>query len=142
MKKSEIIALAIRSETAKAQDIDNSPRTSLIERDILYVFAYFQQIKFYVEKITSWYRCPELNKAVKGASDSKHMTGRGFDFRPNIPKDDMMYVLRGLAYIPFYKAIMYDKSSHIHLSFRDSRVKNAEKEFILKKGNDYVYYKF
>lgn len=42
-------------------------------------------------KITSGYRCPELNRAVRGAADSDHMYGLAADICPSVPRISVMF---------------------------------------------------
>lgn len=66
--------------------------------------------------IDSWYRCPQLNKAVGGARASSHMEGYAIDFIcPNYgsPKDIVKLITRS--------SIRYDKlifeGNWVHISF-------------------------
>lgn len=66
-------------------------------------------------EITSWYRSPEVNKAVGGAAKSAHMTGEAIDFNsPSTPNATLLrWVNKNLKvdYIKVYK-------SHIHITKR------------------------
>ena len=72
----------IKSDTAKKKGIDNCPTFEIVENleelveNILEPLraAYGMPIR-----ITSGYRCPALNSAVKGSSTSVHMLGRAAD---------------------------------------------------------------
>lgn len=63
--------------------------------------------------ITSWYRCPELNKAVGGAPASSHMTGEGVDLYS--PSNSLSTLLKWIHenlkvdYIKVYK-------THLHIT--------------------------
>ena len=86
MKKHKYFELSefIRSDTAERKRIDNTPTFEIVEHldelvetvlDPLRA-AYGQPIR-----ISSGYRCPELNRAVKGAATSVHMVGYAADLQ-------------------------------------------------------------
>lgn len=69
------------SQEATRRGIDNSVPTSLranVER-----MAYLMDdIRLKVERpiiVSSWYRCPALNKAIRGSKSSAHMKGLAVD---------------------------------------------------------------
>lgn len=71
-------------------------------------------------RVTSGYRCPELNKRVGGVSQSQHLTGEAADiymadFRL------LLCTLRSADAPEFDQAIYYPKRNFIHLSFSISR---------------------
>lgn len=70
------------SQTAKAKGIDNKPDfPSLI--NLVYLCAYvLEPLRVAMNesiKIGSGYRCPKLNAAVGGVSNSQHMKGQAVD---------------------------------------------------------------
>lgn len=74
----------VNSPTAKRLGIDNTPGTKeLIELKKLAV-SVLEPIRLYWNApviVTSGYRCPLLNKAVKGSSTSQHVAGQAADIR-------------------------------------------------------------
>lgn len=78
------LAELIRSDTAKKKGIDNTPSFEVVEhldeltRVVLEPLraAYGMPIK-----VSSGYRCPELNRAVSGAATSVHMIGYAADLQ-------------------------------------------------------------
>ena len=78
------LAELIRSDTAKKKGIDNTPSFEVVEhldeltRVVLEPLraAYGMPIK-----VSSGYRCPELNRAVNGAATSVHMIGYAADLQ-------------------------------------------------------------
>lgn len=73
-----------RSDKAKELGIDNTPSPDIVKNleslmDLLDKIreAYGKPIR-----VTSGYRCPELNKAVKGSKTSQHMKGQAADLVP------------------------------------------------------------
>ena len=84
MKLSENLMLSevIRSESAKRRGIDNMPTAEHIANLKVLAEKIFQPIRenFRVPiHISSAYRSPELNRAVKGSSNSQHCTGEALD---------------------------------------------------------------
>ena len=71
------------SNTAKREGIDNTPNKTVLKRMALVAEKCFEPIR---EKhgrplrINSFYRSPELNKAVGGSKTSQHMSGEAIDF--------------------------------------------------------------
>ena len=84
MKISDHISLkeAIRSNTAKRLNIDNSPNSYHISNMMGTAVKIFEPLREWVGgpiKINSFFRCEELNRAIGGAKRSQHMEGRAMD---------------------------------------------------------------
>ncbi len=77
---------ATHSYTAKVKGIDNDNLSDEeIERisDLAeYTLEPIYEKHGRIFGISSWYRCPELNKAVKGAINSEHILGSAVDIVP------------------------------------------------------------
>lgn len=71
----------VRSATAIRLRIDNTPSQVVIDRLKALCVNVLEPLRrrFGVIRITSGYRCRELNKAVKGAANSQHMRGEAAD---------------------------------------------------------------
>lgn len=72
------------SETARRNNIDNTPTEEIREHlneltDLLEDFRTFVGCPI---RITSGYRCPKLNKLVKGSPTSAHLIGYAADMQP------------------------------------------------------------
>ena len=70
------------SPTAKAKGIVNKMSVSQIESAKLLCEKVFQPLRAHVGKpikINSGYRCPALNKAIKGSTTSQHCKGEAMD---------------------------------------------------------------
>lgn len=73
---------AVGSSTASQRGIDNTPTPNTLE-DIKSSAKLLDGVRELLGTpilVNSWYRCPELNKAVGGSPTSDHMTGRSIDF--------------------------------------------------------------
>lgn len=84
----------VRSETAKRLGIDNTPSPE-VRRNLLHLMDFLDDLRWGWTlhcdanelgsgklRINSGYRCPALNKAVRGVETSAHLTGFAADIWP------------------------------------------------------------
>jgi hypothetical protein len=67
---------------AQRYGIDNEPSLD-IQKTLLFTAAGLERVRHllgFPVRVTSGYRCPELNKLVGGAPDSQHVRGEAVDF--------------------------------------------------------------
>ncbi|MDR1556206.1 MAG: peptidase M15 [Tannerellaceae bacterium] len=111
-----------RSETAEKHNLPNIPGQEaeeaieeLVKRTLQPLrIAYGRPIR-----ISSGYRCRELNKLVGGTALSQHLKGEAADC---VAGDASRLLGILLAYnIPFDQAILYKKRNFLHLSLRAER---------------------
>lgn len=81
------------SPTAKAKGIDNTPTEKVIAELAKLCKTVLQPLREAYGKpiiVSSGYRCPALNTAVKGAKTSQHMLGQAADIKTKSdnPKDN------------------------------------------------------
>ena len=72
----------VYSRTALRRDIDNTPTEDHKKNMIELAENIFEPLRMYVGgpiKINSFYRSPELNKAIGGSSKSQHCNGQAID---------------------------------------------------------------
>lgn len=72
----------IESETAKKNNIDNTPTDEIIENIKLLVTTILQPLRNKISfpfHVNSGYRCKELNKLVGGSNTSAHLKGLAAD---------------------------------------------------------------
>lgn len=76
------LARLIRSDTARALGIDNTPPPELWDnlRRLAEGLDAVRELLGHPLKITSGYRCPALNRAVGGVEHSQHCQGLAADF--------------------------------------------------------------
>ena len=70
------------SNTATRKGIDNTPNDEQLENMKLVADKVFEPLRKWVSgpiKINSFFRCPELNKAIGGSSKSQHCKGQAID---------------------------------------------------------------
>ena len=73
---------AIESYTAKRRGIENIPSESQLTNMVAIAENVFEPLRKWVGgpiKINSFFRSPELNKAIGGSSKSQHCEGRAID---------------------------------------------------------------
>ena len=70
-------------------------------------------------RVNSGFRCPALNKAVKGSATSDHMAGRAADITGGSPKEHkrLFYLIQELG-LPFDQLIDEKRFSWVHVSYR------------------------
>ena len=72
----------VYSRTATRLNIDNNPDDRQILNMCLIADEVFEPLRMWVGgpiKINSFFRCPELNKAIGGSSKSQHCQGQAID---------------------------------------------------------------
>ena len=78
MGKYFTISELCKSDTAIEKGIDNTPSSEVVERLNMLIDNVLDPLREWYGKpiyISSGYRCPELNKAVGGVSNSFHTIG-------------------------------------------------------------------
>ena len=73
---------AIKSSTAIRRGIENTPTEYNLQNMSQVAEKVFEPLREWVKgpiKITSFFRCEELNKAIGGSSRSQHCEGRAID---------------------------------------------------------------
>lgn len=111
------------SNTAQARGIDNTPNaktqaslTQLIEN----VLDPVRRIWGRPITVNSGYRCPALNAAVKGASNSQHLKGEAADITTGSSDGNRkLFEKISASGIPFDQLIDESGYSWIHISYSD-----------------------
>ena len=79
----------VYSRTALRLDIDNTPTEEHLSNMRLLAENIFEPLRAYVGgpiKINSFYRSPELNKAIGGSTKSQHCYGQAIDIDETLIK--------------------------------------------------------
>lgn len=121
------IAELCKSETADQLGIDNRCKKEHVANMTALVNNVLDPLReAYGKPITvnSGFRCPALNKAVKGSVTSDHMTGRAADITGGSPKENkkLFYMIQSLG-LPFKQLIDEKNFSWIHVSYDDGNIK-------------------
>ena len=124
------------SETAVRRGIDNTPSPEVILNLKALCENVLQPLRDWYGKpitITSGYRSPELNKAIKGARNSDHMRGQAVDFV--LPKEDYQRVFDWLRKNVEYTQIIDEFSfSWIHISYDSKNLKKQALKAVKSNG--------
>ena len=110
-----------KSNTAKAKGIDNSPSDEIIHNLTLLVDKVLDPLRESYGKairVNSGYRCPALNKVVKGSKTSQHMKGLAADI--TVGSTTMNKELFDLVIkldLPFDQLIDEKNFSWVHVSY-------------------------
>ena len=129
------------SDTAKAKGISNIPSTQQVANLCALVHHVLQPLRDAMGqeiKIGSGYRCPRLNAAVGGVSNSQHLNGEAADLCIDGDK------LKGKRWFDWIKAhVVFDQlimehnakgSYWVHVSYRaDGKNRKQVIENLLKK---------
>ena len=125
----------IQSVTADEREIDNSPTIDIIA-NLTITARGLEKVRELLGapiKITSGYRCPELNKAVRGAASSAHMEGFAADFvSPSYGRTREIAAAIVRSNIIFDKCI--EEGEWVHISFDPAGRRQAMTAHFDSKG--------
>ena len=116
------LAEFIRSTTATAQQIDNTPPPGIIDR-LKVTAGRMEQVRALLGgnsiHITSGYRNPTLNEAVGGTATSDHMSGYAVDFVcPNFGTPyQICCAIRDSDLMAHVDQLIHEKLRWVHVSF-------------------------
>ena len=115
------IAELCKSETADRLGIDNRCKKEHVDNMTALVDNVLDPLREAYGKpiqVNSGFRCPALNKAVKGSATSDHMTGRAADITGGSPKENkrLFYLIQELG-LPFKQLIDEKGFSWVHISY-------------------------
>jgi len=125
----------INSPTAKARGIDNTPTVAIVNNLKLlciHVLEPLRQAMGVPITISSGYRCPALNKAVRGKDKSKHLTGHAADIHLPDNTTGKIWFNWIMNNCKFYKLIWEcsseprGKSSSLELSRGDGELRRSQ----------------
>lgn len=109
-----------KSSTAIQKGIDNTPNSEIVNNLKQLVDQVLDPLRKRYGKpiqVNSGYRCPQLNKAVKGATNSQHMKGLAADITAGSVKENkILFQLVQELNLPFDQLIDEKKFSWIHVS--------------------------
>lgn len=140
---------ATRSNTAIRHGIDNTPNDYEISNGVLLAEKIFEPLRAWVGgpiKITSFFRCLELNKVLKGSKRSQHCQFRAMDlddthgFKTNA--EMFNYIKDNLSFDQLIWEFGDDENPDwVHVSYvsEDQNRNNVLKA--IKKNNKTIYIK-
>ena len=121
-----------RSETAERMGIKNVPGNRERLAIVNLCAKLLQPLRDIYGKpirINSGYRCPELNKAVGGVSNSMHQNGEASDLSIDGKARELLELIEE-NHLPFDQAILYRKQNFLHVSLK---VEGENREQIIVK---------
>jgi hypothetical protein len=112
---------ALVSQTASRLGIDNTPSKEIIQnmKDAALQLEFVRmRLNSNAIHINSWYRCPELNKAVGSKPTSDHLTGYAIDFTcPSYGTPNELVRAIANSTLKFSQLIL-EFNSWTHISFK------------------------
>lgn len=115
------------SDTANARGIDNTPTEEVKENLQALIDNVLDPLREAYGKpiyVNSGYRCPALNKAVGGVSNSEHRTGNAADIDTNsYSENKKLFELAQKLNLPFRQLIDESNLSWVHISYNSNDIK-------------------
>ena len=123
MKISEHITLdeATFSATALRKKINNNPPDEVLQKMKLVAEKCFEPLRLWYGqpiKVNSFYRCPELNKAVGGAKNSQHVTGEAIDLSAGSKEENKKLFDWCKTHLYFDQLIWEYGGVWVHISYK------------------------
>ena len=112
---------ATQSNTASRNGIDNTPTPEVLEKMKLVAEKCFEPLRIWYNKpirINSFYRCPELNKAVGGSATSQHAKGEAIDISAGSKEENKKLYDWCKANLEYDQLINEYNYSWIHISYK------------------------
>ncbi len=112
---------AVISPTGLAMGIDNTPNEEHIKAMKLVAEKCFEPLRKWYNKpikINSFYRCPKLNKVVKGSPTSDHMNGCAIDLTGGSKEENKKLHDWCRDNLEFDQLINEYNYSWVHISYR------------------------
>ena len=141
-------AEATRSATAKKLKIDNTPTDEHLENMMLVAEKVFEPLREYAGHpigVNSFYRSPELNKAIRGSSRSSHMIGAAIDLNSlgdKSNKELFDFIMENLTFDQLIWEFGSDKNpAWIHVSYIGEKDNRNEVLKAKRNSNHNTYYK-
>jgi hypothetical protein len=109
------------SETAQRFGLDNTPSASVLATLVNVTIPGMQAVRDVLGVpvlISSGYRSPAVNAAVRGSPTSQHVSGHAVDFRApsfGTPREVAWHVVKNMGRIRFDQLIW--EGSWVHISF-------------------------
>lgn len=118
---------ATHSDKAVEKGLDNTPNDEQLENMKLVALMCFEPVrKWYGKplKINSFFRTPEVNKAVNGSPTSDHPKGNSIDFTSGNRDENIKLFNWCKANLIFDQLIWENDGVWIHISFRKNGNRN------------------
>ena len=138
---------SIHSQTAKRKGIENTPNEEQLASMFTIAEMIFQPLRAWVGgpiKINSFFRSPELNRAIGGSTSSQHCKGQAMDlddvYGHKTNAEMYMYIKENLDFDQLIWEFGDDKNPNwIHVSYVDAQ-KNRNRCLKAYKDNGKTKY--
>ena|SRR5438874_900019 len=116
-----MLAEALRSDTAQRLGINNSSPPPEVVNTMMKTAVEMEILRTLLGvpiQVNSWYRCLELNRALKSKDTSQHVVGEAVDFvAPNYgsPKAICRFLMDQFSALPYDQLIL--EHTWVHISF-------------------------
>jgi zinc D-Ala-D-Ala carboxypeptidase len=118
---------ATHSNKAVEKGLDNTPSAEQLENMKLVALMCFEPTRKWYGKpihINSFFRSPEVNKAVNGSPTSDHPKGNSIDFTAGSREENLKIFNWMKANLIFDQLIWENDGEWIHVSFRKAMNRN------------------
>lgn len=134
---------SIRSETALKMGIKNIPNKDIIESMKITANKIFEPVREFLGKpikVNSFYRSPELNKAIGGSGTSQHCLGEAIDLdTDNDNKKIFEFIMDNLDFDQLIiEGISKGKMAWVHCSYKSDG--NRKQILFMYKQNGKTIY--
>lgn len=121
------------SSTALLKNIDNRPTAQVVTNATALIKNVLEPIRLHFNKpitVNCMYRSSKLNQAVKGATNSQHLTGQAVDFIITgvAVEDIFQWIKKNLI----YDQVINENNIWVHVSFNP--LKNRKQSLRLVNG--------
>jgi hypothetical protein len=137
---------SVNSNYAKQYGIDNKPKAEHIKNMELIAEKLFEPLREWVDapiKINSMFRSEDLNRGIKGAPRSQHLTGNAIDLTSMGGKSNLEmfhYIKDNLDFDQLIWEFGDENPRWLHVSYVSEK-KNRKKVLVIKRVGKYYTYK-
>ena len=124
---------ATKSQTAIRHGIKNEPNDEQLQNMKIVAIKCFDPIREFYKRplrVSSFYRCEELNKLVKGAKNSQHLKGQAIDIDAGSIQENKKIFEWAKDNLEYDQLINEYNFSWVHISYNQG--KNRKQIFVIK----------
>ena len=136
---------AVNSNYAKQYKIENKPTAAHIKNMELIAEKVFEPLRDWVKypiKINSMFRSEELNRGIKGASRSQHLTGNAIDLTTmggKSNKEMFFYIKDNLDFDQLIWEYGSENPRWLHVSYKNKKDNRKQVLVIKRKGKYFTW---
>ena len=136
---------SVNSNYAKQYGIDNKPKAEHIKNMELIAEKLFEPLREWVEapiKINSMFRSEDLNRGIKGAPRSQHLTGNAIDLTSMGGKSNLemfYYIKDNLDFDQLIWEFGLENPQWLHVSYKNKKDNRKQVLVTRRKGRYYTW---